>query len=86
MASFNDYVKNSDKSDSQELLKKLAVKYEGASESEIVSAIIKEAEKNRAQGKLTDSDLDNFKDYLRPMLNDSQAKKLDKIIARLKRK
>ena len=90
MPSFNDYVKNSNTASKQEennslnMLKQWAGKYEGMSESELIKAIVKEAEKNRAEGKLTNADLDGFKNLLLPMLNSSQAKKLDKIIEKLK--
>jgi len=47
--------------------------------------LIAEAEKNRAQGKLTNADLDNFASTIRPMLNSSQAKRLDKILEKLKK-
>ena len=86
MASFNDYVKN-DKVDnsSLEMLKNFIAPYEGMSEEEMIKRIIQEAEKNRKAGKLTDADLDNFSDMLMPMLNQSQQKKLTKIISRLKK-
>ena len=91
MASFNDYLKgnksnSSDNGKAMELLRQVASKYEGASEGEIISAIIKEAEKNRAQGKLTNDDLDSFSGTIKPMLTQEQAKKLDKIIERLKKR
>ena len=88
MPSFNDYVKNN--SDSQikamDMLKNWVSKYEGMSEEELIKAIVKEAEKNRAEGKLSDADLDSFKTLLLPLLNSSQAKKLEKIIEKLKKK
>lgn len=68
-----------------ELLQNLAKKYEGASESEIVSAILKEAEKGRRNGTLTDSDIDNFVNVLSPMLNANQKKQLEKIVDRIKK-
>ena len=68
-----------------ELLQNLAKKYEGASESEIVSAVLKEAEKGRRNGTLTDSDIDNFVNVLSPMLNANQKKQLEKIVDRIKK-
>lgn len=58
--------------------------YEGKSKSDIVSEIVKVAEKNRKEGKLTDKDLDNFAVTLSPMLNAEQKSELNKIISRLK--
>ena len=96
MPSYNDYKNNGNnhggnKSGSQnantfEMLRTIADKYEGVSESELIRIIIAEAEKNRAQGKLSDADLDNFAKTIKPMLNSSQAKRLDKIVERLKQK
>ncbi len=89
MPSFNDYNNSKSSSSSNakamEMLKGWASKYEGMSEEDLIKAIIKEAEKNRAEGKLTDSDLDGFKSMLLPFLNPSQAKKLEKIINKLKK-
>lgn len=91
MPSFNDYVNsnNGQNKSSQtkaiEMLKGWASKYEGMSEGDLIKAIVKEAEKNRAEGKLSDQDLESFKSLLMPFLNPYQAKKLDKIIEKLKK-
>ena len=86
MASFNDYVKGDrvDKS-SLNVLKNFTSRYEGMSEEDMIKQIVQEAEKNRKAGKLTNADLDNFSNMLMPLLNQSQQKKLTKIIARLKK-
>ncbi|MBO5851577.1 MAG: hypothetical protein J6R29_04525, partial [Clostridia bacterium] len=60
-------------------------KYEGASEEDIISAIMLEAEKGRKRGTLTDSDIDNFYKMLYPMLNSSQQKKLNSVINKIKK-
>ena len=62
------------------ILSMLAGKYEGASEEQMISAIIAEAEKGRAAGTLTDADLVQFENTVSPMLNASQRKRLKKII------
>lgn len=91
---FSDY-KNarSNNSDSKNLqideksanvLKNFLRGYEGKSKTDIVSEIVKVAEKNRKEGKLTDEDLDNFATTLSPMLNAEQKSELNKIISRLK--
>ena len=89
MPNFSDYVNNNNNSSSQtkamEMFKIWASKYEGMKEEDLIKAIVKEAEKNRAEGKLTDADLDSFKSMLTPFLNSSQAKRLDKIIQKLKK-
>lgn len=71
---------------SENLLRSFVTGYEGKTQEEIIAEIIKVAEKNRREGKLSDADLDNFKATLTPMLNDVQKRELDKIIARLKTK
>lgn len=85
MRKFNDYTPNASSDNYMNILKSFADKYEGASQSEIISAILKEAEKGRRNGTLTDSDIDNFVMMLRPMLNQSQQKELDKVVAQIKK-
>ncbi len=85
MRKFNDYTPNGSSDNYMNILKSFADKYEGASQSEIISAILKEAEKGRRNGTLTDSDIDNFVMMLRPMLNQSQQKELDKVVAQIKK-
>ena len=46
---------------------------------------MKEAEKGRKNGTLTDSDIDRFKSMLEPMLNGSQRAKLNKIVDKIKK-
>ena len=62
----------------------LAAKYEGKSGDELIKAILKEAEKGRKNGTLTDADIDNFAATLSPMLNDKQRKILDGVVKKLK--
>ncbi len=85
MRKFNDYTPSDNNSTNyMNILKSFADKYEGASQTEIISAILQEAEKGRRNGTLSDSDIDNFALMLRPMLNASQQKELDKIIMQIK--
>ena len=88
MRDFNSYKPNDNSSTSNNymgLLKNLAEKYEGASETELISAIVKEAEKGRKNGTLTDSDIDNFVKTLYPLLNANQKKRLDAVISKIKK-
>lgn len=86
MRSFNDFTSNSDNNESNymNILKSFASKYEGASQSDIISAILAEAEKGRRKGTLKDEDIDRFVEMLRPMLNSSQLKELDSVIKKIK--
>ena len=61
-----------------------ARQYEGKSENELISAILKEANRRRKNGTLTNADIDKYYSMLYPMLNDSQRKQLDKIVQKLK--
>ena len=88
MRDFNSYKPNDNSSNSNNymgLLKNLAEKYEGASETELISAIVKEAEKGRRNGTLTDSDIDNFVKTLYPLLNANQKRRLDSVISKIKK-
>ncbi len=89
MRDFSKFQSNNDNVNEQnnnmDLLKSLAKKYEGASENDIISAIMQEAEKGRKRGTLKDSDIDNFYNMLYPMLNASQRKKLDEVVKKLKK-
>jgi len=62
------------------VLNALAGKYEGADEQEIISAIIAEAERGRANGTLTDETLKSFEATVSPILSPVQRKKLNKIV------
>ena len=86
MRDFNNYSnqKPNIDGDTMNVIKNFAGKYEGASEDRLISEIIKEAEKGRKNGTLTDADIDRFKNTLSPMLNAEQRSKLNKIIQKLK--
>lgn len=62
----------------------LAAKYEGQSADVLMRAILKEAERGRKNGTLSDDDINAFSNAVSPMLNDSQRKTLDKIVKKLK--
>ena len=68
------------------VLNAFAKKYEGASETDLISAIMKEAEKGRKNGTLTDKDIDNFASTISPMLTPSQREKLKSVVKQIKNK
>ncbi len=69
----------------ERLLKNFVKDYEGKSQQQIIDEIIKVAQKNRREGKLSNADLDNFYNMLYPMLNGSQKEQLTQIIDSLKK-
>ncbi len=86
MRKFNDYTPNNTSGNNyMDILSGFAKKYEGASQSQIISAILQEAEKGKRNGTLTDADVENFASMLRPMLNASQQKELDKVVEEIKK-
>ncbi len=67
------------------LVTKLASKYDGKNTQELISAIYEQAKRGKANGTLTNKDIDNFASMLAPMLDDKKRKMLYKITAELKR-
>lgn len=68
-----------------ETVKRIAEKYEGASESELLSAILSEAVKARGEGNLSDAEIDSFVEQISPMLNDLQRKRLAAVVGKIKK-
>ena len=87
MRDFNNYKPNGNNQNqgAYDMLKNFASKYEGASKTDLISAIKKEAEKGRRNGTLSNKDIDNFASMLLPMLNASQKAELKKIVEELKK-
>ena len=90
---FSDYDKaNKDKyagaddfsSFDKQKLFSLFKKFEGKSEDEIVSLILKTAENRRAEGTLSDREIDDFYNTIYPVLDEKKREKLDKIVALIK--
>ena len=65
--------------------KAMAALAEGRGEGELLRAIYKEAERGRRAGTLSDADLDNFFAAVAPMLDAAKRKKLEQVVAKLKR-
>lgn len=68
-----------------DMLKNVAGRYEGASESELISAILAEAMKSRAAGTLSDSEIDSFVAQISPMLTAAQRSRLNAVVAKIKK-
>lgn len=69
---------------SYEALKALVGKYEGASEGEIMRAILSEAKRSRKNGTLSNEQIDEFVSTIGPMLSGDQRKKLASVAEKIK--
>ena len=83
MEDFNSFSKKQN-GNLTDLITSLAKKYNGKDESEILTAILKEAEKGRKNGTLKDGDIDKFAAMLSPLLNGRQKEVLNKVVKKLK--
>ncbi len=66
------------------LLRAFIKDYEGKSEDELIQKIVETAKKNKAEGKLTNSDIDNFYQMLAPLVDANMRKKLDSVVKTIK--
>lgn len=64
---------------------RLAKKYDGKSQNELLRAIFEEAEKRKRAGTLTNAEIDNFVALLSPILDAKKRSYLNKIAADLKK-
>ena len=97
MDDFNEYVKNGGSSygnggyggDKQknlfEYVSSIASRFDGKNQNELISAIYKEAKKNKQNGTLSNEEIDAFSKTLSPFLDEKKKKIFDKIIADLKK-
>ena len=93
---FNEYAKNNQYSKKNtdggqidqnifNLVNSLSSRFDGKSQTELLSAIYEEAKKGKRQGTLSNQEIDNFALMLSPMLDDKQRKILKKVVAELKK-
>ena len=68
----------------EELAQKLAKAYNGKSNMAMLQNILKEAEKSKRAGTLSNEEIEAFYQSFSPMLNPSQRKQLRLIIDKLK--
>ncbi|PWM70152.1 MAG: hypothetical protein DBX59_11465 [Bacillota bacterium] len=68
-----------------DLIGSLAGKYNGASEADLMKAIVKEAEKGKRNGTLSNADIDRFAAMLSPMLDGKKRAILKKVVEELKK-
>ena len=91
MKDFNDFKKAEENlsevkdGSAMEMLSLLSSAYEGKSADAIMRDILREAEKGRKNGTLSDADIDAFVAVLAPMLDVKQRKTLDAVVKKLKK-
>lgn len=88
MQDFNDYVKgqnNGNASDLFGIVNDLAKKFDGKGQGELLKAIYQKAKEGKANGTLSNAEIDNFANMLSPILDDKQRKTLRKVIEELKK-
>lgn len=88
MQDFNDYVKgqnNANASDLFGIVNDLAKKFDGKGQGELLKAIYQKAKEGKANGTLSNAEIDNFANMLSPILDDKQRKTLRKVIEELKK-
>lgn len=68
-----------------DVVSRLAKEYDGKSQSELIKAIFKEAEKGKRNGTLSNAEIDNFAKTLSPFLDDKQRAMLNKVVKELKK-
>ena len=94
MKKFSEYVNNNEKTTTKnsekimnesafELLKRVASKYEGASQEDLMNAIMKEAKLAKERGTLSVNEIQNFVLTISPMLTASQRVELEKIVKQI---
>ena len=65
-------------------VKKQAQKYEGKSEAELMDALMKQVQQQKADGSFSPEQLDAFAARASAMLDDAQKKKLRQILSRIR--
>ncbi len=68
----------------EELAQKLALAYHGKSNAAMLSGILKEAEKSKRAGTLSNEEIEAFYQSFSPMLNPTQRRQLRVIVEKLK--
>ena len=89
MKSFKNYTPKTDTeaepAGAEELAKRMAAMYDGTSNAAMLKNILKEAEKSKRAGKLSNEEIDAFYQSFAPMLDSSQRKKLQAVVEELKK-
>ena len=63
---------------------RIAMKYNGRNENELISAIYARAAEGKRNGSLTNAEIDDFYRQISPMLDGAKRKRLNKLVEKLK--
>ena len=90
MQDFNDFASkdnnpNGKKQSIIDIVTKIASDFDGKSQTELIRAIYDEARKGKANGTLSNQEIDGFYSVLYPMLDEKKRKILSKIVDDLKK-
>ena len=87
MRSFKSYQSDGESkgATAEELTKKLASAWNGKPSGEMLAQIVREAEKSKRQGTLTNEEIDEFFKQFAPLLGSSERKMLQAVVDKLKR-
>lgn len=77
--------KNENAADFEEQARRLSRQYDGKSENDMLKAIYAQALEGKRNGTLTNEQIDAFYKQISPMLDGVKKKKLQKIVADLKK-
>ena len=69
----------------EELTKKLASAWNGKGSGEMLAEILKEAEKSKRQGTLSNEEIDAFYRQFSPLLGNAERRRLQMVVEKLKR-
>ena len=89
MQDFNEFASkdnnpNKSKQSIIDIVTKIARDFDGKSQTELIKAIYDEARKGKANGTLSNQEIDGFYSVLYPMLDEKKRKILSKIVNDLK--
>lgn len=68
----------------EQLTKKALAAYDGKSDLTLLAGLVKEAAEARAEGRLSDGEIEEFCRKIAPLLNDSQRHKLEEVVEIIK--
>lgn len=97
MKSFKDYAKGmesenkceketgKERSNAEELTRKISEAYDGKSNMEMLKNILTEAEKSKRAGTLSNEEIERFYQSFSPMLDEKQKRQLRVIVDKLKK-